>query len=153
MATSFAPVFIRRVAPAIRELQALGLIEVTRKGYRGAADVHEPSWYRLTYVSAWNAGRADGTGTHEYLRFQTKEDATTAQKAARLAADPDNVARGKKYFASPESGAFRPRNLGSKAKIPTPELGLLSQPRNLGVLSISRGRSPKVERAVRPCGE
>ena len=112
------------VAPAIRELQALGLIEVTRKGYRGAADVHEPSWYRLTYVSAWNAGRADGTGTHEYLRFQTKEDATTAQKAARLAADPDNVARGKKYFASP----------GIRS-VPTPEYGVESQnsrPRNLG---------------------
>jgi hypothetical protein len=53
------------IAGAIRALAALGLIEITRHGYAGAADKREPNLYRLTYISAWNAGRTDETGTHD----------------------------------------------------------------------------------------
>jgi hypothetical protein len=87
------------IAPALRELEALGIIETTRKGY-GGAQVREPSLYRLTYVRAWNAGRADGTGTHEYLRFKTHQEAETAAQKARKAANPRNSARSKNYFAT-----------------------------------------------------
>jgi hypothetical protein len=52
------------VAPAIRELEALGLVEITRRGHGGSADIREPSLYRLPYIGAWNAGRTDCTGTH-----------------------------------------------------------------------------------------
>jgi hypothetical protein len=48
------------IAPAIRELAALGFIEVTRKGYGGAAEVRAPSLYRITFRPAWNATSRDG---------------------------------------------------------------------------------------------
>ena len=47
------------IAGTIRALEALGLIEITRHGYAGAAEKRAPSLYRLTSVCAWNAGRAD----------------------------------------------------------------------------------------------
>jgi hypothetical protein len=114
------------IAPALRELEALGIIETTRRGYGGAAEVREPSLYRLTYVRAWNAGRADGAGTHEYLQFKTREDAEKAAQKARKGADPRNSVRAKNYFATP---GFRsvspPENGGEKPN---------SRPRKTGVL-------------------
>src|SRR5208337_4276479 len=60
------------VASAIREPVALGIVEIARRGYSGAADVRMPSLYRLTYIQAWNA---KDTGTHEYLRIGSVERA------------------------------------------------------------------------------
>jgi hypothetical protein len=62
------------VAPSVRALATLGFIEVTRKGYGGAAEVRAPSLYRLTYRPAWNATRRDGDGTHEYLALAPQSD-------------------------------------------------------------------------------
>jgi hypothetical protein len=83
------------IAPSLRTLAALGFIEVTRKGYGGAAGVRAPSWYRLTYRSAWNATHRDGDGTHEYLAIKTVEEAEAITKAARRRADHRNVERAK----------------------------------------------------------
>jgi hypothetical protein len=91
-------IHVNAIAPALRELEVLGLIETTRKGYDGAAGLRAPSLYRLTYVAAWNAGRADETGTHEY-----PEQAEVARDAARNAVNPRNVARGKIHFATLDS--------------------------------------------------
>ena len=63
------------IAPSLRALVALGFIEVTRKGYGGAAEVRAPSLYRLTYRPAWDATRRDGDGTHDYLAIKTVEEA------------------------------------------------------------------------------
>ena len=83
------------VAPSLRALISLGFIEITRKGYGGAAEVRAPSWYRLTYRPAWNATRRDRDGTHEYLAIKTVEEAEAIAKTARRRADPRNVERAK----------------------------------------------------------
>jgi hypothetical protein len=119
------------IAPALRELEALGIIETTRRGYGGAAEVREPSLYRLTYVMAWNAGRTDGAGTHEYLQFKTREDAGKAAQEARKAVDPRNSMRSKNYFAT----------LGFRSVSPS---------ENEGENSNSR---PRKTRALRPPSE
>ena len=83
------------VAPSLRALAALGFLEVTRKGYGGAAEKRAPSLYRLTYRPAWNATRRDGDGTHEYLAIKTVEEAAAIAMAARRNCDPRNVERAK----------------------------------------------------------
>jgi hypothetical protein len=90
------------IAPSLRTLAALGFIEVTRKGYGGAAGVRAPSWYRLTYRSAWNASRRDDDGTHEYLALKTVEEAEAIAKAARRRADHHNVERAKAHWKNSE---------------------------------------------------
>jgi hypothetical protein len=85
------------IAPALRELMALGFIEVTRKGYGGSAEIRAPSWYRLTYRPAWNATSRDGDGTHEYIAIETVEEAEARAKAARSCVNPLNVERAKAH--------------------------------------------------------
>jgi DNA-binding FadR family transcriptional regulator len=90
------------IAGAIRALEALGLIEITRHGYAGAVEKRAPSLYRLTYLGAWNAGRADATGTHEYQKIKTVEEAELVVVKARKATEPRNVDRGKMQNATPQ---------------------------------------------------
>jgi hypothetical protein len=85
------------VAPAIRELEALGFVKVMRKGYGGGAEVRVPSLYRITYRPAWNATHRDGDGTHEYLAIKTVEEAEAIARAARVRVDPRNVKRAKAH--------------------------------------------------------
>jgi hypothetical protein len=121
------------VAPALRELEALGLIETTRKGYGGAAEVRAPSLYRLTYITAWNAGRADETGTHEYLKFKNREQADAAAKAARKAVDACNSERSKKYFATPGKRQISPpESRGETQNIRPRKTGVLCSPPESG---------------------
>ena len=127
------------VAPALRELEALGLIETTRKGYGGgSAEIRAPSWYRLTYITAWNAGRADETGTHEYLKFKNREQAEAAAKAARKAIDACNSDRSKKYFATPGKRQISPPESGGETQNLHPQkTGVLcSPPENGGTFYI-----------------
>jgi hypothetical protein len=83
------------VAPSLRALVSLGFVEITRKGYGGAAEARAPSLYRLTYRPAWDATRRDGDGTHDYLAITTVEEAEAIAKTARRHADPRNVERAK----------------------------------------------------------
>jgi hypothetical protein len=111
------------VAPAIRELAALGFIEITRKGYGGAAEMRAPSWYRLTYRAAWNATRRDGDGTHEYLKIKTIEEGQAIAKRARGGVEPRNVERArahrKKSKRHPHNSTiFALEKGGRKAKFP-----------------------------------
>ena len=95
---------IRRdsIAGAIRELVALGFIEVTRRGYNGTAEKRTPSLYRLTFLPTWNASKVALSGTHEYLRIKTVKEALALGKAARNAAENRNVQRGKRSKMQPE---------------------------------------------------
>jgi hypothetical protein len=83
----------RSIPPAIRELAALGLIEVTEKGVAGNSEFRQPSRYRLTYRPAHNA---PGDGTHEYRKFTTFPEAEAVAEHARQNANPHAVAAGKK---------------------------------------------------------
>lgn len=66
------------IAPAIRELVALGFLEVTEQGLAGNREYRRPNLFRLTYRPC---GRAQTTD--EWKRFRTEEDAMAAVKAVR----------------------------------------------------------------------
>jgi hypothetical protein len=66
------------VAPAIRELVALGFIEVTEQGRAGNAEWRRPSKYRLTYR---HVDRANPT--HEWRRISEADAATIVKEARR----------------------------------------------------------------------
>jgi hypothetical protein len=73
------------IAPAIRELAALGFIEVTRRGCALNGDLQQVSLYRLTFR---HAKRAAGDGTYEWRRITTIGQAEALAKAARHEVDP-----------------------------------------------------------------
>src|SRR4029077_643125 len=55
------------IAPAIRETEALGFIEVTERGCAGNADARRPNLFRLTYR---NAEGVLSDGSHEWRRIK-----------------------------------------------------------------------------------
>jgi hypothetical protein len=65
------------IAPAIRELVALGLVEITEQGLGGNAEYRRPSKYRLAYRPV---GRAEST---DEWRKITAEDAMRIAEGAR----------------------------------------------------------------------
>lgn len=66
------------IGPAIAELEALGLIEVTVRGRSGNAEFRRPSLYRLTYRYTEKAAP-----TNEWCKFVTNEQAKAVAKVAR----------------------------------------------------------------------
>jgi len=104
------------IAGAIRTLEGLGLIEITRHGYAGAVEKRAPSLYRLTFLAAWNAGRADGTGTHEYLKTKTVEEAELIAVRARNARNPRNAERGKMQSATPQNAQIPHYEISAETK-------------------------------------
>ena len=71
------------VAPAIRELVALGFLEVTEKGRAGNAEFRRPNRFRLTFV---HTNRADPT--NEWQKVGSIEEARLIAKAARRNKSP-----------------------------------------------------------------
>jgi DNA-binding transcriptional MocR family regulator len=71
------------IAPAIRELEALGFVEVTERGVAGNADSRRPNLFRLTYR---NSDGVLSDGTHEWRRIRTDVEAKAVADAARRAA-------------------------------------------------------------------
>jgi hypothetical protein len=66
------------IAPAIRELVALGFVEITRQGCAGNAGFRQPALYRLTYRHAGASKRI----TDDWRRIKTLDEAeVTAQRA------------------------------------------------------------------------
>jgi hypothetical protein len=132
------------IAPALRELEALGIIETTRKGYAGAAAMRAPSLYRLTYVTAWNARRNDGTGTHDYLKFNTAADAEAVAKTASVAINGAVAARAKKFSATLTFCAKPPSESGrNRNSSPSESAGTVPPSESEGTYNIlgRRGRS------------
>jgi hypothetical protein len=68
------------IAPATRELDALGFAVVTERGRAGNAEFRTPNLFRLTYLPAEGI---DGDGSHEWRRIDTMEQAIATAKAAR----------------------------------------------------------------------
>jgi hypothetical protein len=68
------------IAPAIREAEALGFLEVTERGCGGNAEFRSPNLFRLTYRPAKGF---PGDGSHEWRRIETREEAEQIAKAAR----------------------------------------------------------------------
>jgi len=101
----------RMIAPAIRELEALGFIEVTQRGCGGNAAFRQPSLYRITYRHAHDA---EGDGTHEWRAIKTVEHAEEVARQARLDADPLAIKRGKNKIPPTQSEPFRLHKVGAK---------------------------------------
>lgn len=71
-------IYRHAVAPAIREVVALGLVEVTEAGRAGNAEWRKPNVFRLTYRHTDN-----GPPTHEWERIETDQQAKDRAGAAR----------------------------------------------------------------------
>jgi hypothetical protein len=67
------------IQPAIRELTALGFLEVTEPGHAGAAGFGKANRFRLTYVNC----KSREQPTHEWRRIETVEMAETTVSAAK----------------------------------------------------------------------
>jgi hypothetical protein len=81
------------IAPALRELCALGFIEVTEPGRAGNAAWRRPNLFRLTTRNVGNASPTD-----EWRRIKTVEDAVRIARTAR-----NSHAKRKKVLAPPVS--------------------------------------------------
>jgi hypothetical protein len=68
------------IAPAIRECEALGFLEVTERGHAGNAEFRSPNKFRLTYRHTDNAGATD-----EWQRIKIIEEALELARSARSA--------------------------------------------------------------------
>jgi hypothetical protein len=121
------------VAPAIREAEALGFIEVTERGRGGNAEHRSPNMFRLTFPFV-DRRRPP---THEWRRIETIEEAEQIAKEARNAKSDYAVARGKRAWID------RDRKPVPK---PVPETGITGSGRKPVLLSISRsGAQPRDE--------
>jgi hypothetical protein len=81
------------IAPAIRELVALGFIEITAKGCAGNEGYRRPNFFRLTYRPAKTA--TTGDGTHEWRSIKNLEQAETLAQQARRQVDLRALALGR----------------------------------------------------------
>ena len=92
----------QQIAPAIRECEALGFLEVTERGRAGNAEFRTPNLFRLTYVYA-----AGTPPTHDWRKIETIEGAQWLASAARNAkgmqAKKQNPSAGKQTGFSAEN--------------------------------------------------
>src|SRR5262249_3014383 len=65
--------------PAIRELEALGFVEITQRGKPSAGEFRWPNFFRLTCINC----KSSPTPTHEWRRIKTMEDAISVARIAR----------------------------------------------------------------------
>lgn len=121
------------IAPAIRELVALGFIEVTEQGRSGNAEWRTPNRFRLTYKPTKAADP-----THEWKRIPTDERATLLARNAR-----NTAISGSRPPRSAKKQNPVGKNTGSSAQNPhqapvlkSPTTGQGAKPT---LLSISRG--------------
>ena len=102
------------IAPAIRELIALGFVEITRQGCAGNAGFRQPTLYRLTYR---HCGAHKET-TDEWKRIGTMQEAQEIGERARL----PRSERGQKNKTPPPKimGGAHPRKPDQSRLFPTP---------------------------------
>jgi hypothetical protein len=75
------------IAPAIREVEALGFVQITERGRAGNAEWRSPNLFRLTYMHT-----KDVSPTHEWRQIKTIKDAAMIAKAARKTSNEVNRA-------------------------------------------------------------
>ncbi|MFC3078197.1 hypothetical protein ACFODL_08885 [Phenylobacterium terrae] len=87
----FAEWGVRRasVALTIRQGLALGFLEVTRKGYKSAAEFRVPSLYRLTYVWGRKPGSREAEEPTDEWRRLDEDGAANALREAATSRDID----------------------------------------------------------------
>jgi hypothetical protein len=80
------------IAPAIRELEALGFIRVTEHGRAGNAEHRSANKFYLTFANE----RDGGEPSHDWRKVQTMEDAEQLARAARAAKNKSAARRGRR---------------------------------------------------------
>jgi hypothetical protein len=93
------------IAPALRELEALGIIIITQRGRGGNAEHRQPNRFLLNYMCG--AVDAHEQVTNTWKRVQTVDEAEKLCAEARESKDPKNVAYGRRNAAR----KTRPRQL------------------------------------------
>jgi DNA-binding FadR family transcriptional regulator len=128
------------IAPAIRELEALGFIEVTQRGRPSAGEFRWPNLFRLTWINS----RSSNNPTHEWRRVATIEAAEQLARAARKAKARKKIPRVENpHCASRENPHCHDQSPGLKT--PPTVLGLETH-----TTSISRDITAKAVSEARP---
>jgi hypothetical protein len=114
------------VSPAIREVEALGFVEITEQGRAGNAEWRRPNKFRLTYRQVGRSATTD-----EWRNIKTMEEAEVVAQTARKASKQNH---------SPVSvkDNFHPRNRYRKAHFHTPETNTTGHTPETSTTSISR---------------
>jgi hypothetical protein len=125
------------IAPALREAEALGFIELTQRGRGGNAEYRMPNLYRLTFANERYSRQAPPT--HEWRKIKTIEEAREIADTARAnksQAAVSRARRGRKQNTdrgNPERA--RSGKPGAKTRMPRSgkprHLGLSGKPRLL----------------------
>jgi hypothetical protein len=127
------------IAPAIRELVALGFVEITRQGCAGNAGFRQPTLYRLTYRH-WGSHRET---TDEWRRIKMMQEAGAIAERARL---PQQKCCSKNKIPPPKTRAGpTPENRTSRDGFPPPETMSTVPPPETMCTSISLRGTPTVE--------
>ncbi|RWC38328.1 hypothetical protein [Mesorhizobium sp.] len=114
------------IAPAIREVVALGFVEITEKGRAGNAEWRRPSLFRLTYRES-----ALCNPTDDWRKIETKEEAEFIAAAARKASEKQNSSGGKRQISV--------RNPHHKTRFLSAETTTTGLSADSTITSISRG--------------
>lgn len=76
------------IAPAIRELVALGFIEITERGHPSAGEFRNPNKFRLTFLpTKFGYPTKLANPTHEWRKIKTMESARVTAQTARQASN------------------------------------------------------------------
>jgi hypothetical protein len=78
-----------QIAPAIRELEALGFIRVTEHGRGGNAEYRKPNLFFLTFAHGRDSREL--APPHDWRRIKTMQEAESIARAARANKNPDAV--------------------------------------------------------------
>jgi hypothetical protein len=132
----FCRVHPRFIAPALRELEALGLI-ITEHGRGGNAEYRQPNRFLLNFMCGAVDAREQITDT--WKRFKTLKEAEDVARSARAAKDPQRVSYGRQN--SKKQNIFRDHKVYLKSgPLSVPETaefsGPLSVPTGPGPLSV-----------------
>ncbi|MER8564271.1 hypothetical protein NKH85_04895 [Mesorhizobium sp. M0924] len=82
------------IAPAVREVVALGFVEITQEGRAGNAEWRRPNLFRLTYRHLDKA-----EPTNDWRKVDTMEAAEMIARAARAASEKQNSSGGKRQIS------------------------------------------------------
>jgi hypothetical protein len=115
------------IAPALRELGALGFIRITVHGRGGNAEHRQPNLFLLTY--AYGRDSKTAPPTHDWRKVKNIEDAKEIQRVARAAKDPAAVARGKRAAVrAAAQSAARIKTIRSIMLAPDSDIGQTQLP-------------------------
>jgi hypothetical protein len=82
----------KSIAPALREVQALGFVRITERGRPSKSDfARHPNYFELTYIH----GAHREEPTHEWKRYKSLDEAINVARHARLDKDVKAVAKSK----------------------------------------------------------